>query len=288
MKKLLIMAVAACCLAACNKELGPEYKVAPVISNVSCSPGLDDVHAGDDVRVTATVTSEYGFTGISILRALNDDETKVKEEGAWLSTNKTDTEKRYSGTIGKEKARHESDFPDTCRLCLRRVYVLRGIRIYRAGRDRPGADAQPRSELIYTLYNNMELKEILAISGQPGLYKYVAQSTHGVIVESLLDGRRMNASATSKVSSLTEISMFTEGDDIPLADVFTKIYAHTGGREAVSPKESPEKLKACFAEVLPDYDRDRVHVSDIKKCFAWYNILVKAGFTEFKLPAETE
>ena len=92
MKKLLIMAVAACCLAACNKELGPEYKVAPVISNVSCSPGLDDVHAGDDVRVTATVTSEYGFTGISILRALNDDETKVKEEGAWL------------GTIGKEKA----------------------------------------------------------------------------------------------------------------------------------------------------------------------------------------
>lgn len=98
----------------------------------------------------------------------------------------------------------------------------------------------------------------------------------------------MNASATSKVSSLTEISMFTEGDDIPLADVFTKIYAHTGGREAVSSKESPEKLKACFAEVLPDYDRDRVHVSDIKKCFAWYNILVKAGFTEFKLPAETE
>ena len=98
----------------------------------------------------------------------------------------------------------------------------------------------------------------------------------------------MNASATSKVSSLTEISMFTEGDDIPLADVFTKIYAHTGGREAVSSKEAPEKLKACFAEVLPDYDRDRVHVSDIKKCFAWYNILVKAGFTEFKLPAETE
>lgn len=102
MKKLLIMAVAACCLAACNKELGPEYKVAPVISNVSYSP--QEVHAGDDVRVTATVTSQYGFTGISIIRVLNDDDTKVKEEGAWLSTNKTDTEKRYSGTIGKEKA----------------------------------------------------------------------------------------------------------------------------------------------------------------------------------------
>lgn len=134
----------------------------------------------------------------------------------------------------------------------------------------------------------MELKEILAISGQPGLFKYVAQSTRGVIVESLLDGRRMNASASAKVSALTEISMFTEGDDIPLAEVFTRIYAHTGGKESVDPKETPEKLKACFAEVLPEYDRDRVHVSDIKKCFAWYNTLIRAGFTEFKLPEKEE
>lgn len=133
----------------------------------------------------------------------------------------------------------------------------------------------------------MELKEILAISGQPGLYKYVAQSTNGVIVESLLDGRRMNASASSKVSALTEISIFTEGDDLPLADLFTAIYDHTGGKEAISHKEVPEKLKAYFAEVLPDYDRERVHVSDMKKVFAWYNILLGAGFTEFKLP-ETE
>ncbi len=132
----------------------------------------------------------------------------------------------------------------------------------------------------------MELKEILAISGQPGLYKYVAQSTRGVIVESLADGHRMNASASAKVSALTEISMFTEGDDIPLAEVFTKIYAHTGGKQAIDHKETPEKLKAAFAEVLPEYDRDRVHVSDIKKCFAWYNALVEAGFTEFKLPTE--
>ncbi|WP_417013466.1 DUF5606 domain-containing protein [Alistipes sp.] len=133
----------------------------------------------------------------------------------------------------------------------------------------------------------MELKEILAISGQPGLYKYVAQSTKGVIVESLLDGRRMNASASSKVSALTEISIFTEGDDLPLADLFTAIYDHTGGKEAISHKEAPEKLKAVFAEVLPEYDRERVHVSDMKKVFAWYNILLGAGFTEFKLP-ETE
>ena len=134
----------------------------------------------------------------------------------------------------------------------------------------------------------MELREILAISGQPGLFKYVAQSQRGVIVESLLDGKRMNASATSRVSALTEISMFTEGDDIALADVFTRIYEHTGGKEAISPKSTPEQLKAAFAEVLPEYDRERVHVSDIKKCFSWYNILVAAGFTEFKLPTEEE
>ena len=115
----------------------------------------------------------------------------------------------------------------------------------------------------------------------------MAQSTNGVIVESLLDGTRMNASASSKESALTEISIFTEGDDLPLTDVFTNIYNHTGGKEAISHKEAPEKLKAAFAEVLPDYDRDRVHVSDMKKVFMWYNILLGAGFTEFKLP-ETE
>ena len=132
----------------------------------------------------------------------------------------------------------------------------------------------------------MELKEILAISGQPGLYKFVAQSTRGVIVESLVDGKRMNAASNSKVSALTEISIFTEGEDIPLAEVFTKIYEHTNGQPAISHKEEPARLQALFAEVLPDYDRDRVHVSDMKKVFSWFNTLLGAGFTEFKLPSE--
>ena len=134
----------------------------------------------------------------------------------------------------------------------------------------------------------MELKDILAISGQPGLFKYVAQSQRGVIVESLLDGKRMNAAATARVSSLTEISMFTEGEDIPLANVFTNIRNYTEGKEAISHKESADKITAEFAKVLPEYDRERVHVSDMKKCFAWYNLLVKAGFTEFKLPSYDE
>ena len=95
----------------------------------------------------------------------------------------------------------------------------------------------------------MELKEILAISGQPGLYKFVAQSVRGVIVESLLDGRRMNASANAKVSALSEISMFTEGEDIALADVFTRIYTHTGGKEAINLKKAAQKLRAEVGEV---------------------------------------
>ena len=132
----------------------------------------------------------------------------------------------------------------------------------------------------------MELKDILAISGQPGLYRYVAQSHTGVIVESLLDNKRSNVSATSRVSALTEISMFTEGEDIALADVFTKMYAYTDGKQAISHKESNDRLKEFFGAVLPDYDKERVHVSDIKKAISWFNILVEAGFTEFTLPEE--
>ena len=132
----------------------------------------------------------------------------------------------------------------------------------------------------------MEFKDILAISGQPGLFKYVAKSNNGIIVESLADGKRMNASSHSRVSALSEISMYTEGEDVALADVFTSAYKLYEGKQGISHKESPEKLKAAFAEVLPEYDRERVHVSDIKKVFAWYNLLVSVGITEFTLPEE--
>ena len=132
----------------------------------------------------------------------------------------------------------------------------------------------------------MELKDILAISGQPGLFRFVAQSRNGFIVESLLDGKRQNASASSRISALTEISMFTEGEDIPLAEVFTKMYEQTEGKQALSAKESADKLAAFFAQAVPDYDRERVHASDIKKAVQWFNLLVGVGFTEFKLPEE--
>jgi hypothetical protein len=132
----------------------------------------------------------------------------------------------------------------------------------------------------------VELKEILAVSGYPGLYKFVAQSPRGVIVESLADGKRMNVPSNARVSSMTDISVFTESEDRPLADIFTAFHTHTGGRPTVGHKESPARVEAAFAEVVPDYDPGRVHFSDMKKIVQWYNVLVGAGMTEFKLPEE--
>ncbi len=135
----------------------------------------------------------------------------------------------------------------------------------------------------------MKMNEILAISGQPGLYRYVAQSTRGVIVEALTDGKRINVSGSVNVSALSEISMFSEGDDIVLPEVFTRLYAYTEGKAAISHKESAEKIKAEFEAFFPDYDKERVRVSDMKKCFNWFNALLAAGATEFVIPtAETE
>lgn len=132
----------------------------------------------------------------------------------------------------------------------------------------------------------MKLQEILAIAGQPGLYKYVAQASRGLIIESLKDGKRSNVAGHSNVSALSEISMFTEGEDIALAKVFTRLYALTEGKESISHKESVDTIKAEFEKILPEYDRDRVHVSDMKKCFAWFNILIGAGATSFEIEGE--
>ncbi len=132
----------------------------------------------------------------------------------------------------------------------------------------------------------MKLNEILAISGHPGLYKYVAQSARGVIVESLVDGKRSNVAGHAHVSAMSEISMFTEGEDIALGEVFKRILTQQEGQPAISHKESADNIKAAFEAVLPEYDRDRVRVSDMKKCFAWYNALIAAGATEFIMPGD--
>ncbi len=134
----------------------------------------------------------------------------------------------------------------------------------------------------------MKLQDILAISGQPGLYKFIAQSKTGVIVESLSDGRRINAPSSAKVSSMAEIAIYTESDDMPLGKVFDAMASHLDGKETISHKSSANELKALFEAVLPDYDKDRVHVSDIKKVVSWYNALTAAGITDFSIEEEEE
>lgn len=134
----------------------------------------------------------------------------------------------------------------------------------------------------------MNLKEILAISGAPGLFRYVAQGKGGIIVESLVDDKRSMVSGTSKVSALGDIAMFTDAAEVSIADVFTTIYAHYKGEQVtVSGKSTPAELQAFMEIALPAYDRDRVHNSDVKKLASWYNILVKTGMTTFTVEDPT-
>jgi hypothetical protein len=117
------------------------------------------------------------------------------------------------------------------------------------------------------------LEGILAISGEPGLYKMVSQTKNGIIVESIETKKRIPAYATNKISSLEDIAIFTEVDEVPLKDVFKSIKANNKVSELIADKIDNKAIKSCFREVLPEYDEDRVYVSDMKKVFKWYNIL---------------
>lgn len=123
----------------------------------------------------------------------------------------------------------------------------------------------------------MNLERILAIGGKPGLYTLVAQSRGGVIVESLQDGKRFPIGSTGNVSSLKDIAIYTYGEEIPLNEVYTKIAEKEDYGQAPSHKESSAVLRAYLEEVLPDYDKERVYDSDVKKLFNWYNILQAKG-----------
>ena len=135
------------------------------------------------------------------------------------------------------------------------------------------------------------LETILAIAGKPGLYKLVSRGNRNLIVESIDDKhQRMPAFQTDRVISLADIAMFTEDEEVPLADVLTNLKNKENG--ALSSldykKASRDQLFDYFAEVLPDFDRDRVHPSDVKKLIQWYNILIEAGLDDFSKMAPTE
>lgn len=132
----------------------------------------------------------------------------------------------------------------------------------------------------------MSLDKILAISGKPGLYELKAQTRGGFVAESLVDGKKLSVSVRHNVSMLSEIAIYTYTEEIPLKDVFQKIAEKEDGKEAISHKESKAKLEEYFKEILPEYDEDRVYVSDIKKVFQWYNMLIGAGMNDFSVTEE--
>lgn len=134
----------------------------------------------------------------------------------------------------------------------------------------------------------MDLTGIISISGKPGLYKVVARGKNNIIVESLIDGKKIPAYSTDRISALEDISIYTYEEDLPLVDVFEKIYDKEGGKATISHKESANKLLAYMEEVLPDYDKERVYPSDIKKLFQWYNLTQKAGLLKKEAPEEEE
>lgn len=128
------------------------------------------------------------------------------------------------------------------------------------------------------------LKTILAISGKPGLYKLISQGKNMLIVEALsADKKRSPIYASDKVISLSDIAMYTDTDEIPLSEVLESVKTKEGGNVTSLDykKASAEELGEFMAAVLPNYDRDRVHLSDIKKLIQWYNLLVSNGVTEF-------
>ena len=133
------------------------------------------------------------------------------------------------------------------------------------------------------------LRNILSITGRPGLFKIVSHGSRMLVVEDIVSGKRMPVHARDKVVSLGDIAMYTEGEDRPLSEILTAVREKNGGEKidikAISDNDS---LRARFAEIVPDYDRDRVYPSDIRERFNWYNLLTDAGFTDFSKQEEEE
>jgi hypothetical protein len=134
----------------------------------------------------------------------------------------------------------------------------------------------------------MELSKIMSISGKPGLYKHIAQSKTSIVVESIIDGKRSSAFPSEQISTLSDISIYTEKDDVKLEDVLKLIFEKEEGKKTIDFKSSDKDILKYFESILPDYDKERVYISDIKKVLKWYNLLVEHNLLEFKEEEESK
>ena len=133
-----------------------------------------------------------------------------------------------------------------------------------------------------------DLTRILAVSGQSGLFLYISATRTGAVVEALSDKKRSSVSATSKITSLADISIYTDDEEVKLQQVFLNMKEVLGDSNAPSAKSSAEELKALFEKALPDYDRDRFYVSHMKKVVEWYNALKNYASLDFINPEDAE
>lgn len=131
-----------------------------------------------------------------------------------------------------------------------------------------------------------DLKKILAISGEHGLFEYVAQARTGLIAESLLTKQRRMFGASAKITSLEDVSIYTATKEVSLKDVFTAMAKKLAKAKAMDAKSNPDQIKSFFSEVIPDYDADRFYVSHMKKVLEWYNVLQEFASLEFETEEE--
>ena len=133
-----------------------------------------------------------------------------------------------------------------------------------------------------------DLSKILAVSGQSGLYLYISATRSGAVVEALADKKRSAVSASSRITSLADISIYTDEEEVKLQEVFLSMKEVLGDADAPSSKSAPEELKALFEKALPTYDRDRFYVSHMKKVVEWYNALKNYASLDFVNPEDAE
>lgn len=132
----------------------------------------------------------------------------------------------------------------------------------------------------------MDLSGLISISGMPGLYKVVGQMKNGVVAESLTDKKRMPVMASQQLSALEEISMFTTGENKPVSEIMQTIFEKEKGGKCIDHKADEKEIVSYFASILPDYDKERVYVSNMRKLFNWYNLLQETGNLKLKEDGE--
>lgn len=132
----------------------------------------------------------------------------------------------------------------------------------------------------------MDLSKILSITGKPGLYQLISQGKNSFIVESLVDKKRFPAFSQDGVANLENISIFTEEEDVTLESVFQSIYKKENGGKITVNMSDNNAIKAYFGEILPNYDKERVYVSNMKKVYSWYNLLIDHKLIDLEPKAE--